>query len=249
MELKNKNQARLRLVTDNKDLRDADSGGYKSGRSSCLGTPDAASTQSTLSAGTRPDLRQRCTAWYRTPQCSASEPSPLTPSIARSTGFMQVNLQPIVARSQQSIRGLDLATMQLMVATTKKQAREEFSKNLNRELDRLKAPQRGRPKWLQKELKNIVTYESCRKWLKGLDIPDQGNLSVLVDTLGLNQQYLRTGTWESAPGASDNRFSELQKIWPDLDEKYQDHLVETARMGRKASSPPERAAPPRRQRA
>lgn len=58
----------------------ASSSGYKSGRSSCLDTPDALSTASTRSGGTSSHCETACTV---TPIDSASLESPPTFSIAR----------------------------------------------------------------------------------------------------------------------------------------------------------------------
>lgn len=223
---KQRDQARLRLVVDNE--RDSD-GGYMSGRSSCLGTPEMASTESTRLGGTKPDRRHFWTAWYRTPHFAANGCKPPPPSIARSTTLMSAILQPIVASRQQPIRAARPVSMQLMVVRTKKQAREEFASNLNRELDRLNAPRRGRPGWLRERLNNIVSRESCRKWLAGDDIPDQANMSILIDTLQLNQQLLRTGHWEPAPSSKDQRFVELEKVWPDLDEHEREAIMSVLR--------------------
>ena len=106
--------------------------------------------------------------------------------------------------------------MQLMVVRTKDEARREFAKNLNEALDKESAPRRGRPGWLRSRLGNIVSRETCRKWLAADDMPDQAHLSVLVDTLGLNAQQLRTGEWDPPPGAKDERLVLLTKSWPGL---------------------------------
>lgn len=223
---KTKTQARLRLVVDNE--RESD-GGYMSGRSSCLGTPEIASTDSTRLGGTMPERRHFWTAWYRTPHFAANGCKPPPPSIARSTALMTVILQPIVAPRQQPMRASSRASMQLMVVRTKEEARQEFARNLNSELDRLKAPRRARPAWLREQIGNIVSRESCRKWLAGEDIPDQANMSILIDTLHLNQQLLRTGRWEPAPSSKDQRFVEIEKAWPDLADHERDAIMSVLR--------------------
>jgi hypothetical protein len=126
--------------------------------------------------------------------------------------------------------------MQLVVVKTKIEARAEFSRNLNKELDRLNAPRRGRPEWLRQEIGEIVSRETCRKWLQGKDMPDEAHSSVLIDRLGLNYQFLRTGRWEPSPGAKDVRFSELEKAWPTLDEGIREAILSVARAGRPAAA-------------
>lgn len=125
--------------------------------------------------------------------------------------------------------------MQLMVVTTKIEARTEFSKNLNRELDRLQAPKRGRPEWLRKQIGEIVSRETCRKWLSAKDMPDEAHMSVLVDRLRLNYQLLRTGRWEPSPGSKDVRFAELEKAWPHLEEGIREAILSVARAGKPAT--------------
>lgn len=85
--------------------------------------------------------------------------------------------------------------MQRMVVRTKSDARAAFSAALNGFLEALGVPSRGRPRWLYDRLKaharrEVVTYESCRKWLKGLDIPDQANLTILCDAIGATRDDL-----------------------------------------------------------
>lgn len=223
---KKKHQARLRLVVSNES-----SGGYISGRSSCLGTPETFSTSNTLRGGI-PDRRHLEIACNDTPHLDANCVRPPPPLIARSITFMPPSLQPIVGNRQQPMRAERSASMQLVVVKTKIEAREEFSRNLNRELDRLQAPKRGRPDWLRKQIGEIVSRETCRKWLQGKDMPDEANSSVLIDRLGLNYQFLRTGRWEPSPGAKDLRFSELEKAWPHLDEGIREAILSVARAGK-----------------
>ena len=127
--------------------------------------------------------------------------------------------------------------MQLVVVKTKNEARAEFSKNLNIVLDRHKAPKRGRPEWLRQFLNEIVSRETCRKWLSGLDLPDEAHMSVLVDRIGTNAQFLRTGRWEPAPGSTDARFSELEKAWPYLDEAIKNAIAGLASTAKAPSAP------------
>jgi hypothetical protein len=225
---KNRHQPRLRLVVSNES-----SGGYISGRSSCLGTPEIFSTSSTLRGGT-PERRHFDMACSETPHFDANCTSPPPLLIARSITFMPPSLQPIVGKGQQPIRAQTSSSMQLVVVKTKNEAREEFSRNLNRELDRLEAPKRGRPEWLRKRIGEIVSRETCRKWLQAKDLPDQANMSILIDRLSLNQQLLRTGRWEPSPSAKDTRFTELEKAWPHLDEGIREAILSVARAGRPA---------------
>lgn len=231
-----KNQPQLRLVIGGTGSQE--DCGYKSGLSSCLETPDTRSTVSTRSAGTFPERRHFCTAWYRTPHKFAKEPSPPAPEIARSTAFMEESMQPIVAFGQQPILADPHRTMQLMVVRTKDEARQEFARNLNAQLNAQEAPKRGRPEWLRGKIGRIVSRESCRKWLAGEDMPDQTNMSILIESLGLNEQQLRIGRWSPPPpGSQDERLAKLTKSWPSLPDKVQNAIMavlETASAGQES---------------
>lgn len=228
--------ARLRLVVNR------DSGGYRSGRSSDRDTPDSSSTFSTRLGGT-PERRHFCTAWYLTPQPSANSARPPAPLIARSTAsLMDANLQPIIVSRQQPVRAWSGTTMQPMVEAAKHLAREDFSKWLNAQCARLSAPVRGRPKWLKKRLEEQaglrVSYETCRKWLGGLDIPDRANEALLHKALGVHIQA------ESA----DEQFEILRNVWRSLPEKSRTHLLETALLAQTAAKVDKAEEPKKRRR-
>jgi hypothetical protein len=116
-----------------------------------------------------------------------------------------------------------------MVEAAKYTAREQFSEWLNSHADRLDAPQRGRPKWLQKLLKDKaglkVSYETCRKWLAGLDIPDRANESLLHKALGVQIQAEE----------SDPDFEALRQLWRELPPKSRAHIMEAALLAHSAA--------------
>lgn len=225
MRTKKQSQPYLRLAFSR-----GDSSGYRSGRSSERETPETDSRASTRSAGTFPDFRHFWTAWYRTPSLPATDLSPPAPEIARETGFsMHSNVQPIIAFRQQPIRVRSPDTMQPMVEAAKYTAREEFAEWLNGHVQRLGAPVRGRPKWLQRLLEDEaglkVSYETCRKWLAGLDIPDRANEALLHKALGVQVQAEET----------DQEFEMLRKIWRSLPQKSRSHLIDTAMLAQSAA--------------
>lgn len=116
-----------------------------------------------------------------------------------------------------------------MVEAAKYTAREEFAEWLRGQCQRLGAPARGRPKWLQKRLKDDVglnvSYETCRKWLSGLDMPDRANESLLFKALGVQYQAEE----------SDEEFEALRKIWRDLPSRSRSHIMETAILAHSAA--------------
>lgn len=212
-----KNQARLRLVViDGVRL----SRGYKSGRSSDRETPDTSSSASTRSAGTRPEARHFCTAWYRTPSFSATARRPPPPSIARSTASMPSNLQPPVAIRQQLRVAAYFSKMQPMVVDSR-QERERFAKALNERVAREHPEERGRPQWLQKKLKEFIaksgrrrkvpSVQTCAYWLAGTKIARVGNDTLLCDALGMTRGELFGET-------SDARLAAIIECWNDLPE-------------------------------
>lgn len=228
-----KGQARLRLVVDNERGSD---GGYRSGRNSWRDMPDAASTERTRSAGTRPDLRHFCTAWYRTPSLAAKGCSPPPASIARLTASMRRSLQLTGVIRQQPARVSGLGSMQLMVAKPEQariRAQEAFSDELNRQLELREAPARGRPAWLKKQLKARVKLDisvtTGQKWLGGLQIPRGWKLMKLIEAFSLDVEPLMKAG-DLVPGdADDDRLATLRQLWPHItDDHDRDALLRMA---------------------
>jgi hypothetical protein len=225
---KNKDQARLRLVVDN------DSGGYRSGRSSYRGTPDAASKDSTRSAGTRPDLRHFCSAWYRTPSFAAKDCKPPPAKIARSTtASMPSSLQLAGVMSQQPSRVIALCSMRTMAADAKTAASKAFSDELNKQLGERQAPSYGRPAWLSRELKRRVKLEAsvttCQKWLGGKQIPRSWKLRKLIEGFDLEVDALMKAGNLAPETDGDEMLTELRRLWPKItDETDREALLRMA---------------------
>jgi len=123
--------------------------------------------------------------------------------------------------------------MQLMVASAKTAARAEFGKLLNVALDRIEeCPKaRGRTQWLFRALKEnhvrLVSAEQCRKYIKGVDIPDQAHLRIIAKRLHIPLSALQPAV-ESASdhrelGESNRRIGPRLSRWPfdDLYERFQ----------------------------
>lgn len=121
------------------------------------------------------------------------------------------------------MRGRPLAMLQPVVARTKETdkeaARKAFAKQFNAELDRIGIPA-GRARvskvfvLLHKDRKKLVSREQVRKWVRGVDIPDQANLRIACERLQLDWARLQTGA--EADGHS-GLFLELQAAWGALD--------------------------------
>jgi hypothetical protein len=239
-------QARLRLVVDNE--RES-AGGYKSGRNSWRGMPDAASSGSTRSAGTRPDLRHFCNDWYRTPSFSASGCSPPPASIARSTASMPPSLQLTGVIRQQPARVVALGSMQLVVANAKTKAEQAFAAELNKQLAQRDGPTRGRPAWLKKELKRRVKLDisltTGQKWLgqgKLYQIPRGWKLKKLIEAFDLDVEPLMKAGDLLSEDDADEKLVALRKLWPRiLDENDRDALL---RMAYRSAGVPLPEAPP-----
>lgn len=131
-------------------------------------------------------------------------------------------LQLSVAERQQPMRGTGSRNLQPVVASTdtvKQLARRAFANRLNLELDRIGVPDgRQRIGWLHRTLKNkgkpLVSREQVRKWVRGVDIPDQANLAIIVEQLKLDWGRLQTG---DQPDPADELRLELQAAWEALD--------------------------------
>lgn len=118
-------------------------------------------------------------------------------------------------------------TMQPMVDAAKERVRKAWSAWLHGVLDLRDVPTRGRPGWLQKLLKKhglTVSYETCRKWLAGLDLPDRANEAVLYAALGIRRD-----------AEADADFAALAAIWPSLQQSHKALIMETAKMAEQAA--------------
>lgn len=233
-------QTRLRLVVSNDR-----SSGYRSGRSSERETPDATSSAMTRFGGTRPLRSHFCTAWYRTPIFSAVDWSPPAASIALSTDVMSRNLQPIVALRQQPMRVSGSDTLQPMVVQakrvirTKDDVRKEFGARLTEHLERNGIPRRRQISYLYERLsvKGVpgVSKETCRKWTRGLELPDEANLDLLASRIGADPYVLRHGE-HPIPSSHDDETHELFDLWKKIPDEQRSHVIQIMRNAAIASS-------------
>lgn len=228
------NQADLRLLVFD------DSTGYRSGRNSDRGTPDSASRAKTRSAGTRPDLRHLCSAWYRTPSFSASGCKPPPALIARSTtASMPPTLQLPVALRQQP-PGVALFPTIAYMAVGSPNERERFRKALNDRVKRDHPDVRGRPVWLYNELHAYTrktgrkirppSKQTCAYWLAGTKIPKPEHITLICDALGLTRGELFGET-------GDARLAAIVERWADLPENMKNGIFSmvTPPLGRTGS--------------
>jgi hypothetical protein len=112
--------------------------------------------------------------------------------------------------------------VQLMVVKTKTQAKEEFGRRLNDWIEKThKVPKRGRVKWLYDRLKEhaghkeVVVYEAVRKWLAGMDIPEEANKPILCAAIGASYNELFGGDDASRPDADRQIIALLKALSPD----------------------------------
>jgi hypothetical protein len=154
-------------------------------------------------------------------------------------------MQLSVAKGQQPIRGIKRGSLQPVVASHKEAARKTFGRLLNAELDRIDAPrERGRVSWIYKSLKDkgrpLVSREQVRKWVRGIDIPDQANLRIVCDRLKLDWTRLQTGVVVAGPSPL---FLELKAVWDDLSESERQNLVRYAKYIREEADVSTKARP------
>ena len=98
-------------------------------------------------------------------------------------------------------------TLQPVVVLPKEQQRRRFGLLLNAALDRRGVPQDSRQEsrttWLFEELKEggvpLVSREAVRKWLRGIDFPDQSNEAILRQRLDIEAWELDTSRDDDAP--------------------------------------------------
>lgn len=134
-------------------------------------------------------------------------------------------------------------TLQPVVATEKEAERLAFAKLLNSELTRIGAPAgRGRVAWVYRELRKrgraMVSQEQVRKWMRGIDIPDQANLRMMCERLGLNWTALHPGAIGQPPSPL---YLELREAFDELpNDVVRREVVEFARFKSVLANPPDK---------
>jgi len=105
-----------------------------------------------------------------------------------------------------------------VVAMSKDQVRKAFSRRLNGVLDEIADisgdNRRRRRSWMRDRYK--VSVETARKWLTGIDLPDQMHLAMLAADLKVSSDWLLTGNGARRPPVQDQLLEELLTIWPQL---------------------------------
>jgi len=90
--------------------------------------------------------------------------------------------------------------------------RRAFSNRLNKILDDLGVPMRGRTAWLQKRWQRCtgekLSIPTFRKWLEAQALPHTSRIRPLAEMLGVDYQYLMTGDADQAAVASDRAHNQ-----------------------------------------
>lgn len=152
--------------------------------------------------------------------------------------FHAGNLQPIVAIGQQLILAAEVFKLQPVVVITKEQAKAAFSRRLNQVLDEdANVPkERGRRSWVAKRFS--VSIETARKWLTGLDLPDEGNFARIVADLHVSAEWLRSGQGDRRPQESDPVMDELQAVMRSLPTEDREEVLRYAKFRQGNPTPP-----------
>lgn len=134
--------------------------------------------------------------------------------------------------------GQGSATLQRMVVTGKDAKRQRFGELLNGVLNEMGAPPgRGRVQWLYDRLKKggkeFVSYEQCRKYVRGIDMPDHANFFLLCEQLGTRPERLQPTRNRQEAAGQDVALDELLKIWGTSDDGAHDFILEAARLVQK----------------
>lgn len=120
-----------------------------------------------------------------------------------------------------------------MVAPEKIKERQEFGRLFNLELDRIGAPAgRGRIQWVYREIqenrKALVSTQQVRKWVRGIDIPDQANLRIICKRLSLNFAALQPNVEVLNLTLSDPQILRIIEAWPKLEEGPREEIANFA---------------------
>ena len=107
--------------------------------------------------------------------------------------------------------------------------KSEFALRLAAALDTVKeCPRdRGRRQWIAREF--AVSVETARKWLEGLAIPDQTNLSRLSARTGVSPAWLFAANGNRiADGSADPYSDKLAGMWDQLDDEAKKQILSFA---------------------
>jgi transcriptional regulator with XRE-family HTH domain len=130
---------------------------------------------------------------------------------------MAAILQPIVAVCQSLIVTEQSVKMQFMVAISREEEKQGFSRRLNAACEFREIKLRGRPAYLAKQMG--VSPQGARKWLEAYSIPDQTNIGRLAVLLQVNAEWLQVGPGDTViPANTDEVAQKLAFIWAALSE-------------------------------
>lgn len=158
------------------------SGGYKSGRNSCLGIPEIRSTAKTRNGGTS----SHCdTAWGLMPRGSAKPANPPAALIARSRAV----LRSVMAENS----SIALEASQVLLHCASQGALYDAEMTLGNRIKQ--ARERLRPKITQKDLgdKFGISDKAVSSWERGETIPDFDKMPKLRQVLRVTYVWLMEG--------------------------------------------------------
>lgn len=151
-------------------------------------------------------------------------------------------MQPIVVFCQQRTVALRPPTIQPMVADLKIQQRLEFGRLLNAAIERHYPAVKlyGRARWLHRKTKRkgkeLVSYESIRKWLRGKDIPEQPNIRELCQRTGISMSELDPDN-SKGDKAGNLSLGELMSLWYAAADDGKAHILSAARLAAAGNRP------------
>lgn len=140
---------------------------------------------------------------------------------------MAAILQPIVAICQSLIVTEQSVKMQFMVAISREEEKQGFSRRLNAACEHREIKPRGRAAYLAKQMD--VSTQGARKWLEADSIPDQTNIGRLATILQVNAEWLQLGPGDKViPANTDEVAQQLQFIWPALSDEDKKTILRLA---------------------
>lgn len=147
---------------------------------------------------------------------------------------MHINLQPIVAFRQQPLVAFAVVKLQHMVVDAKKRERVAFGKRLSARLAELDIAPRKQINYIFESWPRSTrpTREAIRKWLRGVNIPDQANLAILAGILETVSATLTSPAMDEVDAhtnTADTPFAILKQIWETLEPPERKYVLDAAK--------------------
>lgn len=117
--------------------------------------------------------------------------------------------------------------MQFMVAISREEEKQAFSRRLRAACEFRAIKLRGRATYLAKQMD--VSTQAAQKWLDAEAIPDQTNIGRLATILRVNAEWLQAGPGDKViPANTDEVAQKLAFIWGALSDEDKKTILRLA---------------------